>query len=243
MDYSTEVSEAVDGLMSAFDEFKAHQGKRLDALQTNIDKIEMRLNRPGGGFVLPGRPPGEAETKIWNNFLRYGAERMDPYEAKSLQVSTDTAGGYLAPEQFVKELLRNVILVSPIRSLARVMQISAGSALLPKRTSGFTASWVGETSPRPETSAVFGQNRYPVCELAAYVDVSNQLLDDAQFDIGAELAFEFAEEFGRAENAAFVNGNHPLQSRASCSRPSWRTRRPVAPRRSWRTASFRSITT
>ena len=37
------------------------------------------------------------------------------------------------------------------------------------------------------------------------------MLEDTAFDVASELAFEFAEEFGRAEQASFVNGNHPLQ--------------------------------
>lgn len=33
------------------------------------------------------------------------------------------------------------------------------------------------------------------------------MLEDSAFDVAAELRFEFAEEFGRAEGAAFVNGD------------------------------------
>jgi HK97 family phage major capsid protein len=104
-----------------------------------------------------------------------------------------------------------VVLFSPVRALARVMTVSANAALLPKRTGGMTAGWVGETAARPETTVTFGQNRYEVRELAAYVDVSNAMLEDAAFDVASELAFEFAEEFGSAEGTAFVSGDGALK--------------------------------
>ena len=37
--------------------------------------------------------------------------------------------------------------------------------------------------------------------------MSNQLLEDAAFDIAGELSFDFGEEFARAEGAAFITGN------------------------------------
>ena len=73
-----------------------------------------------------------------------------------------------------------------------------------------TGAWVGESQSRPETTVTFGQNRYGVCEIAAYVDVSNSMLEDSTFDIGQLLAFEFAEEFGHLEGTAFVNGASQL---------------------------------
>jgi HK97 family phage major capsid protein len=56
----------------------------------------------------------------------------------------------------------------------------------------------------------FGQSRYAVCELAAFIDVSNAMLEDSAFDISALLAFEFGEEFGKEEGVAFVTGASQL---------------------------------
>jgi HK97 family phage major capsid protein len=200
----------IDEHQSATAEVLQQTTKDLKALAGEVEKLELRLNRPGVAG-MHRVAAGEIAAKAFASFIRKGREGLDLEELKSLQVADDTAGGYLAPEEFVRELLRNLVLFSPIRSIARVMKISGGSALLPKRTGGMTASWVPEVGQRPETTVAFAQNRYPVCELAAYIDVSNTLLDDAQFDVAAELAFEFAEEFGRAEQASFVNGSHPLQ--------------------------------
>ena len=60
---------------------------------------------------------------------------------------------------------------------------------------------------RTETESTYGQAEVPIDEMACYVDVSNKLLEDAAVDVGAEVAFDVAEEFGRMEGAAFVSGN------------------------------------
>lgn len=191
--------------------------KRLDAIDATLaklaarcDKIEVRANRPG---VLPisAADAGEHERKAFVSFLRHGAERMPELERKDLVVSVDTAGGYLAPDGFIAELQRNLVLTSPIRQLARVTQISSAAVTLPKRTAKLSGGWVGEVSARPESQPAYGQNRYEVREMAVYTDVSNQLLEDSAIDIAAELARDFAEDFGYLEGVAFLNGAGPLQ--------------------------------
>lgn len=206
-----DVETAIANLTTAFDTKMAAFTIDLKAANDNAtaatkraDALELKFNRPGAAANDNAAPT--IETKAFEHFIRRGPTGLAPDEAKSLRVSDNTAGGYLAPDQFNAELDRNVVLFSPIRQVARVLPTGAPAVLWPKRTGGLTASWVGETGPRPESTVTFGQSRYPVCELAAYVDVSNAMLEDGTFDVASLLSFEFAEEFGRAEGAAFVNG-------------------------------------
>lgn len=203
------VQKALDDLQKSVDErLKAVEGKGIDPkLQAQIDAIQAKLNRPGTG-TDEKKEAAAVEKKAFETFIRKGVVSTE--EAKSLRVSDDTAGGYIAPDQFITELDRNVVLFSPIRSVARVLTTGSPEVRWPRRTGGMTAAWVGETGVRPETTVTFGASRYPVCELAAFVDVSNQMLEDSAFDIGALLSYEFAEEFGKEESAAFINGASQL---------------------------------
>ncbi|MDH2354898.1 phage major capsid protein [Bradyrhizobium sp. SSUT112] len=210
-----DVETAIAKLNAAFDTKMTAFTGELKAANDNIaaekkraDALELRLNRPGAAANDNKEPT--AESKAFEKFIRRGPEALGE-EAKSLRVSDNTAGGYLAPDQFNAELDRNVVLFSPVRQVARVLPTGAPAVLWPKRLSGFTASWVGETGLRPETTATFGQSRYPVFELAAYVDVSNAMLEDSDFDVASLLSFEFGEEFGYEEGKAFVNGASALQ--------------------------------
>jgi HK97 family phage major capsid protein len=211
-----EFKEAGDGddeAVAAIEALGKDLKSKLDGQSTEfkcaIDRIDQeiaRLKRPGTE-KKSGEPT--LETKAFETFVRKGREALTPEEVKSLNVSDDTAGGYLAPDQFVVELLRNVRLFSPVRQVARVMKTGSSAVLLPKRTGGMTSQWVGEKQARPETTVTFGEARYPVNEIACWVDVSNAILEDSEFDIVQLLAFEFAEEFGATEGTAFVNGYTP----------------------------------
>ncbi|TAN55114.1 MAG: phage major capsid protein, partial [Rhodospirillales bacterium] len=208
-DPMTEIRSAVEGLTSTVEQRLAAIGQEMTEMRGRVDRAETVARRPGA--APEQRAEVETETRAFSHFIRRGREAMGADEIRSLRVSDDTAGGYLAPDQFVAELLRNLVQFSPVRQVARVANTASGAVLLPKRTGGMTASWVGETDDRPETGVTFGQNRYPVAELAAYVDVSNAMLEDSAFDVANELAFEFAEEFGKAEGTAFCTGNGILK--------------------------------
>ena len=43
--------------------------------------------------------------------------------------------------------------------------------------------------------------------MACYVDVSQRFLEDAAVNVDAEVAFDVAEEFGRLEGLAFMQGD------------------------------------
>ncbi len=206
-DYSTEVTEAVDGLMGAFEEFRDTQSKRYAELKREVDQLGLRMGRPGAGSIV-GTPAGSLETKAWVNYLRRGREGMDDLaEVKSLITGDDTRGGYLAPAEFVAQVLKGLVQFSPIRQAATVGSTSAGSVILPRRTATPTAVWVGETEDRTETAPAYGQLEIPISEAACYVDISQRLLEDAAVDVGAEVAGDLAQEFGRLEGEAFTIGN------------------------------------
>ncbi|MER9820291.1 phage major capsid protein [Mesorhizobium sp. M0129] len=176
------------------------------ALKARLDGMETRLNRPA---IIKGANDNEPsiERKAFKSFLKYGPERMPGEETKSLVISDDTRGGYLAPAEFQAEVIKNIVQFSPVRQAARVGATASSSVILPKRTGTPTASWVGETETRQSTESAYGQIEIPVNEAACYVDVSLQLLEDAAVNVESEVAMDLAEEFGRLEAVAFVNGD------------------------------------
>lgn len=177
----------------------------LGTIRTRLDGLEARMGRPGTTATQDGEP--SIERRAFTSFIRSGRESLTADEVRSLRVAEGPAGGYLAPAEFVAELDRNLVQTSPIRQAARIAATSSGSVILPKRTAGLTGAWVGEEEERTATQPSYGQTELPVHEIATYVDVSNALLEDSAFDLEAELAFDFAEEFGRIEGAAAIAGN------------------------------------
>jgi len=202
---------AVEDRVAGLEESVAGLDTRLKAVEDKVgsvksvaDRIEAKLNRPGAEIKAA---PAQIETKAFAGFLRQGREALALDEVKALRVSDDTAGGYLAPAEFVAQVVKGIVEFSPVRQAAKVGSTSSGSVILPKRTGTPTASWVGEDEDRPETGASYGQVEIPIHEAACYVDVSTKLLEDAAVNVESEVAADLAEEFGRIEGAAFVAGN------------------------------------
>lgn len=216
-DPNTIVQKALDDLQKSVDErLKAIEGKadasqiaeiekKLADAQKRADALELKMQRPGAHQTKDER--GEVEKKAFATFLRHGREALGAEEIKSLRVSDDTAGGYLAPAEFSREVDKDIIQFSPVRMAARVGSTASGSVIIPRRTGTPTAGWVGETETRPETESTYGQVEIPIHEIAAYVDVSNKLLEDAAVDVASEVAFDVAEQFGKVEGLAFVSGD------------------------------------
>lgn len=133
---------------------------------------------------------------------------LEPEELKSLIVNNDKTGGYLAPPEFIQEMLVNVVEYSNIRSIARVRTTSAGSVQLPKRTQTAAAAWTAEKITRSETqNPAFGLEEVKAHEMTALAKVSHTDLEDSVFDLEGFLRDEFAEQTGLTEGTAFVSGN------------------------------------
>jgi HK97 family phage major capsid protein len=96
---------------------------------------------------------------------------------------------------------------SPIRQFAKVVQISARDVRYPRRTGSTAATWVDEIANRTGSAPSYEQVALTPYELATFVEVSRQLLEDAAYPIEAELAADLGESFAIAEGAAFVSGN------------------------------------
>lgn len=128
-------------------------------------------------------------------------------EAKALNVGTDTAGGYLAPTEYVREIIKGVTEVSSVRGLARIRTTAGKEIQLPKRTGQFAARRVHETGTKAETTGLaYGLETLQVPEVYALIDISNQMLEDSAFDMESEIRFEATEQFAVKEGQEFVTG-------------------------------------
>ena len=204
-DADTDTNEIVT---KAIGEASASLEARLAEIETKsadrLSKIEAKLNRPA---TIETKADDKIEEKAFVTFARRGVERMSAEEQKALTVSTDAAGGYLAPEQFGSDILKALVQFSPIRQYAKVITIGASEIKFPKRISSGNAFWVAETADRTTSEPAYGQMTLTPHELATFTDVAMQLLEDNAYNLEGELALEFAENFGKVEGAAFVSGD------------------------------------
>jgi len=222
-----EQKKSIDGMTA--DAVTADEVKKLnEALDEQKKLIEdLRLAEKRPLVEMPGgvkRMETEEETeynKKFHDWFRTGdgesevkSAQKKLLEAKDLSVGIDPSGGYLAPAQMDTIMDRILSEVSPVRSVAQVMNISANSYTKPFNRGGALTGWVGETGSRAKTGTpVIDELDFPAMELYAMPAATQTLLDDAVVNIESWLANEVGIVFAEQEGAAFVNGDGVKQPR------------------------------
>lgn len=177
-------------------------------LVDRLAAVEAKGNRAKTGGEN-GEEPSE-ERKSFRAYLQRG--NLAAEELKALTLSSDPNGGYLAPPEFSGEVLRDIVELSPIRSLASVRGTNAPSVIYPTRKPMGNATWDDELDDETETATtnIFGSLEVAVKGMSTFVDVSNMLLQDAA-EVETEVRSALAEDFELKETQAFINGNGVIQ--------------------------------
>jgi HK97 family phage major capsid protein len=218
LDVLEDIKTAYEKGESALDDAKTEILEKQDDLKAEykgrLDKIETALKRTprGNDDTSPEYEEGRAIFLEWARKGHVAEMDQDLFkrglELKVLSIGDQQQAGYLAQPEWVQELLKGVIEFSPMRSIARVRQTMRNSIHVPKRTGVFAAVWVAEQGTRAETTGLqYGLEEIPTHEMYAFVDVTEQMLEDSVFDLENELNMEFTEQFAVLEGNAFITGN------------------------------------
>lgn len=221
-----EKAKAEDG--ERFQKWAVESKSSFDKVNDRIDKLETAIQRPVTAVVAEDDEKAAARKskgvyrafakalqhgRAWltaeeKELIKPDPKSLGPDEIKVFQTQDDTQGGYLAPREYVNEILKAMLLFSPVRQVATVTETSARDVEIPKRTATFAATWAGETATKSETTGLkYGLEKIPTNELYAEVHVTNQMLEDSAFNLEQELNAEFAEQFAIAEGKAFIAGS------------------------------------
>jgi len=216
--------DAGEQLSAKFAQMEQAQKAAKDQLEETdklIAKLEAKLSRPGAGSPEEKAAALKKSVNDWGRAVvlahtigipNLSAEQQKALadvaaEHKALSITPDTAGGYLAPTEYVREIIKAITLSSPARSLVRVRTTANKAIQIPKRTGQFAARRVTEQGTRSETTGLaYGLEELPAPEAYALIDISNQMLEDSAFDMEAELREEASEQFAVKEGAEFVSG-------------------------------------
>jgi len=208
-----------DGLVSAED---AATYDRMEADMVALGKEIERLERQSAHDLELGRATSDPITNTPSlgeapkatsrtagtaySTAFWAALRQKPYIHNDLSVGVDTEGGYLAPEEFEKQIIRELDEFNVMRGLARV--IATGSERkIPLAASYPAATWTEEGKPIAFSDASFGQASLGAYKMAVAIKVSNELLGDSVFNIEQYVAETFARASAIAEEQAFLVGD------------------------------------
>lgn len=239
----SQVTEQVNQLGSAWEQFKQVNNRRLDEIErkgsadplyaehlsklntvidqqkSRIDSLEVLNQRPAQGYEAKsngGVNPLQSEYgKAFTTYLRKGMDAgLEQFESKALSVGSDPDGGYLVTSTMSQAIVKVIAEHSPMRESASVEVISSDALEMIQDKDEAGAGWTSETTTVSDsTTPQIAKKSIPVHELYAQPKATQKLVDDSAIDIEAWLAEKISEVFYRLENAAFINGTGVGQPR------------------------------
>lgn len=216
--YHGEVKKMVESMNNDIKTF----GGNIDKVQTEMEKIkaevkaakdslgvvETKLNAPPA--PTPEQAKGEQKA-AWNRFLHTGDKKfieyltpedkevalLSPVGKKMLSADSDPAGGYLMPQNQLREMIKLEVDYCPMMELARVIPISEGDSItVPKKgTTDMAVAIKGERDTRSATTSPTVENvRINVYDYEATPLATNKMVSDPMFPLESWLNDEWAEQ-------------------------------------------------
>ncbi|MDZ7824510.1 MAG: phage major capsid protein [Ahrensia sp.] len=242
------VKDAINNIQQTFAEFRAKNDERLTAIekkgqadpltdatlaklneqmdiqQKAIDAMALDLKRPqlSGGSKSGNMSVDEQKHRAaFADFFRKGNEDgLADIQQKALNMGVGMDGGYAVPKVIDSQVASLMQNISPIRSIATVVQTSTSDYRKLVNLHGTAATWQGETSTTADSATPkLKEIAPPSGWLEARPRATQQSLDDGMFDFEAWLADEVATAFAVSEGAAFINGNGTNKPRGFLAGP------------------------
>jgi len=175
-------------------------------LEARLAAIETKGNRPGRAGADSAEPSAlilEAKT------LRQFCETGEGLERKaSINTGTGSEGGFALPRQLPDTVTDQLFNVSPIRRIARIVQVQTSDYRHLIGTRGAGATWRSELGTGSATDAPGMAAIIPTTgELFAFPEISTWALDDLTIDPEGWLQTNVTDQFAITEGAAFVSGD------------------------------------
>lgn len=173
-------------------------------LEEKFKLLEKELARMPNGSKKEEK---SMELKTFEKFICQGKESIGPEEAKYLRTDIGPDGGFLVPSETENFITKNITEISQMRQIARVRTTSSKSMLVPTRASLVSGGWVGEGGTATNSESTYGEIEIFARKLMVYSIVTNEMLQDAAFNMESEVLSDVGEDFGQLEGLAFISGS------------------------------------
>ncbi|MCC5451684.1 phage major capsid protein [Rheinheimera sp. UJ51] len=182
--------------------------EKQSELETRLNQFEKKANRPG----VPGTSTKASKSlasDALSKYIRKGdASALDELDTKAMATSSDTDGGYAVPDIIAQELEKLEYQSSAIMRLATVVESETGTYKKLVNLRGTGAGWVGETDARPNTGTPkLASVDIKLGELYANPQATQQMIDDAAFNVDQFITEEVGEKFSDQLGEALISGD------------------------------------
>lgn len=123
-------------------------------------------------------------------------------------VANPSTGGYLAPAEFINQVIPKLRDSDNIRANANVISVSGGLAQLPYEITNGSSHWVGERESRDnKDSGTIGLANIPIDTIVSQVAISKDLIAYGSIDIENYFTTAVSAALGQETEAAFAIGD------------------------------------
>jgi len=192
-------------------EIKAEE-KQIER-ENAMKKVDAAMSKPAPrDSANPKKITETAEYKnAFYKAIREGKSALTAEEKKMFQnvmsVGTDSKGGFLVVPAEMETAIRDILMANvAMRRLATVIT-STAEHKVPFVSSYGAASWIGENGAYPKVDDAFEVKSLGSNKLGKIVLVSEELVNDIDYNLTAHINKSFARAFGEAEETAFVSGD------------------------------------
>lgn len=126
---------------------------------------------------------------------------------KAVNEGTNSAGGFLVPDELVAELIFLREQYGVVRQNATIRTMSSDVLWIPKNSTSTTAYWVGESTAITQSQPVFDRVQVLAKKLGILTAVTSEVNEDSIIEIGAALAQDMAWKFAQEEDRVCMIGS------------------------------------
>lgn len=177
--------------------------------EEKLNKIEAKLE----SVIEESYSPSiEKENNVdsygdaFNAYARQGLSALTGDRLAALQVGTDSEGGYVVPESFETKIVELLQSANPFRPLSNVIK-TASDRNIPVESSVGTFAYVAEEGAFGTSDPAFARVVLGSHKSGGIVKVSEELLQDAFFNLETYLSNVAGRRFATLEESSFCTGN------------------------------------
>lgn len=119
----------------------------------------------------------------------------------------NTAGGFVVPDEMERAVIDLRETYGMFRANARIQAMGSDHMVIPRRTGGVTAYFLGETTEITASDKSWNQVELTAKKLGALTRMSTDLSEDAIINVADDLADEMAWAFAKKEDECGLDGD------------------------------------
>ena len=180
------------------------KSKKIEELEARYNSLEADLKRGLGGEEKQAKTK---ELKAFEILLSTGEKDFkSTEESKYLRTDSNPNGGYLAPTEYVNEIIKNITEISPVRQYANVVPTTRKSITVPKETGLPSFVWLGEGESISASGSTYGSEEIFVNKGGIKIEITQEMIDDSLFDMKSQISLMTATKIAEGEGLSFISG-------------------------------------